>query len=46
MKTMGGERMGLKLGLLQSGSTYRLKMYKHKELKEIFETNVAKILGW
>jgi hypothetical protein len=41
---MGGDRMGLKLGLLQSVSTYRL--YKHKELRKICESNGAKTLGW
>lgn len=38
--------MGLKLGLLQRGSTYRLKVYKHKELRKICEPNVVKTLGW
>jgi len=42
MKTMGGDRMGLKLGLLQRGSIYRLKLYKHKELRKICKPNVEK----
>lgn len=49
MKTVGVDRMGLKLGLLQRGSTYRLKLYKHKALRKICkisEPNVAKELGW
>jgi len=37
--------MGLKLGQLQRGNTYRLRLYEHKELRKIWETNVAKTSG-
>ena len=37
MNTMGEDSMGFKLGLLQRGNTYSLKLYKHKELRKICE---------
>jgi hypothetical protein len=37
--------MGFKLGLLQRGSIYRLKLYKHRELREICEPNGDKNIG-
>lgn len=46
MKVIDGDRMGFKLGLLQWGSTYRLKLCKHIELRKICQLNMAKKLGW